>query len=282
VLIPNTYIIGDDLSRVPPYKNNDYQDVVFVLTNASPAVAQGPVISGSSLTDNLAAGGTVSAACAVTGFDGVMADTAGDQCNAGNVAFSGGGLTLTSTAGQLANNNQQNALYKTFDATRGAFTVDAQVKGPASYISSDYQQFGAWFGPDQNNFFKVEIDSEGSAPHATLLWREKGVSAPSTTVALPAVSTASTIDLIIKGNYTLPDPVPYGDTYGVHGYPLSELTAYYSINGGTPVQIGTGYYQPGDVTGWFSRMAKAGIVVSNSGSATPISPTFTKFGITAP
>ncbi|MDX6203687.1 MAG: hypothetical protein QOJ83_3187, partial [Frankiales bacterium] len=35
-------------------------------------------------------------------------------------------------------------------------------------------------------------------------------------------------------------------------------------------------------TGWFSRQAKAGILVSNSGSTTPISATFTKFAITTP
>ena len=42
VAIPNTYIVGIDLSRVPAYKNNDFQDVVLLLRNATPAVDAGP------------------------------------------------------------------------------------------------------------------------------------------------------------------------------------------------------------------------------------------------
>ena len=33
--IPNTYIVGIDLSRVPSYKNNDYQDVILLVRNAA-------------------------------------------------------------------------------------------------------------------------------------------------------------------------------------------------------------------------------------------------------
>jgi hypothetical protein len=39
---------------------------------------------------------------------------------------------------------------------------------------------------------------------------------------------------------------------------------------------------PTNVTGWFSRQAKAGILDSNSGAATAITATFSKFSITAP
>ena len=79
---------------------------------------------------------------------------------------------------------------------------------------------------------------------------------------MPAITTATTLDLIIKGNTNVPDPLPYGDTYHVSGFPLDELTVYYSIDGGTPVQIGTITEFPADVTGWFSRAAKAGILDS--------------------
>lgn len=36
VQIPNTWILATDVTRIPAYKNNDYQDVVFLLTNAAP------------------------------------------------------------------------------------------------------------------------------------------------------------------------------------------------------------------------------------------------------
>jgi hypothetical protein len=219
----------------------------------------------------------------VSGFDGVLPNTAGTQCNAGNIAFGANGLTLTSTAGQLANSNQQNALYKTFDATRNGFTVTARLVGPVSQLTNDYQQIGAWFGPDQANFIKVEAEHNGTGdPKLTMFYSEKGVSGTVASVPLPAMTTAGTLDLIIKGNSNVPDPLPYGDTYGVHGFPLDELTVYYSLDGAAPVQVGTVYKAPADVTGWFNRQSRAGILVSNSGSVNPITATFAKFTITAP
>ncbi|MDX6244759.1 MAG: hypothetical protein QOE76_2482 [Frankiales bacterium] len=279
VAIPNTYLVGIDITRVPAYKNNDFQDVVLLLRNATPALAAGALPA---TTLNLAAGGTVSGSCAVTGFDGVLPNTAGDQCKAANMAFRTGGLAVTSTAGQLANNNQQNALYKTFDATRGQFTVTARVVGPVTQLTTDYQQIGAWFGPDQNNFVKVEAEHNGTgSPHLTMFYRENGVAGTVGSVALPAMTTASTLDLVIRGNTTVPDPVPYGDTYSVHGYPLDELTVFYSLNGAALVQVGS-VKMPANVTGWFSRQAKAGILDSNTGSSTAVTATFSKFSITAP
>jgi hypothetical protein len=273
--------VGIDITRIPDYKNNDYQDVVLLLRNAAPALATGPT-PGAATTLNLAAGGSVSASCAVTGFDGVLPNTAGDQCKASNLAFTSSGLAMTSTAGQLANNNQQNALYKTFNASRGQFTVTARVVGPITNLASDYQQIGAFFGPDQNNFVKVEAEHNGAnSPHLTMFYRELGTSGTVGSVSLPAITSASTLDLVIRGNTTVPDPLPYGDAYHVSGYPLDQVSVYYSINGGSLVQVGS-VKMPANVTGWFSTAAKAGILVSNSGSTTPLTATFSKFSITAP
>ena len=281
VAIPNTYLVGIDITRVSKYHNGDFQDVILLLRNATPALSYGPQ-PGAATTVNLAAGGTVGPTCAVTGFDGVLPDTAGDQCKAANLAFTSAGLKVTSTAGQLANNTQQNALYKTFDATRGQFTVDAKVVGPVSYLTSDFQQVGAFFGPDQNNFVKVEAEHSGSgSPHLTMFYREKGTSGTVGSVSLPAMTTASTLDLVIRGNTTVPDPIPYGDTYGVSGFPLDQVSVFYSLNGGSLVQVGS-VKMPADVTGWFSPQAKAGILTSNSGAATPVTATFSRFSITAP
>ena len=281
VVIPNTYIIAIDLSRVPAYKNNDYQDIVLLVRNVQPALTQGPLPGAATTATLTNPGGTVSATCQVTGFDGVLANTTGNACNPAAIAFTAGGLRLTSTAGQLANLNQQNALYKTFDATHNQFTVDARVVGPLSQIATDFQQVGVFFGPDTKNFVKAEVDSEGSTQHLTMFYSENGVTSTVAAVALPAVQTATTIDLIITGNGDLPDPLPFGDTYGVHGFPLDQLSIKYSLNGATPVAVGT-VKAPADVTGWFSRQAKAGILVSNSGTAMPIAVTFSKFSITAP
>ena len=84
-----------DINRVPAYKNNDYQDVVLLLSNVAPAVAQGPVISGTSDTSTSPPAARSSADCAVTGFDGVLDNTCVPSAT---LHISGQpGLSITST-----------------------------------------------------------------------------------------------------------------------------------------------------------------------------------------
>jgi hypothetical protein len=276
VLIPNTYILADDPGRNVGGKNNDYQDVVFLVSNITPSVAQG-ALPGAATTTDLTKGGTVAASCLVTGFDGVLANTASTQCASTKMAFGANGLTLTSTAGQLTANTQQNAIYKSFDATRGQFTIDAKVMGPVTTLTSGTQHIAAWFGPDQNNYVRVQADHTGSGENITMAYREKGTASTVATVAVPGLTTSSTLDLIIVGNTSVPDPV----TGTGHNFPLDQVSVFYSLNGGAPVAVGT-VKRPADVVSWFSRMAKAGILVSNAGSTTPITATFSKFSITSP
>jgi hypothetical protein len=285
VLIPNTYLVAIDLSRVPKNKNNDYQDVVMLLSNVTPAAPTSTAI-GTATAHNLAAGGTVSGTCAVTGFDGVLANNGSTPaCNAPNIAFGSGGLRLTSTTGQLADGKQQNALYDNFDATKGQFTVKARIVGPITQLTQQFQQAAVWFGPDTNNFVKVEAEYQGTAagtdPHLTMFYDEKGSAATVSTVSMPSLTTASTVDLVIVGNTQLPDPTT-DTTYGVRNYPLAQVTAYYSINSGPLTQIGTVTKYPTDLESWFATNAKAGILVSGAGSATPVTTTFSNFTISAP
>lgn len=286
VLIPNTWILATDVTRIPAYKNNDYQDVVFLLTNAAAETGVAAAPGSASLNRTLTAGGTVSGQCVVAGFDGVLANNGGTQCNAANIAYSSSGLSLTSTPGEMANgtNNQQNALYNSFDASRTSFTVKARIAGPLPALTDNYQQIGAFFGPDQNNYFKVEVEHNGNGtdPHLTVLYEQGGSAVAVASVSVPALATATTVDLIINGNSSQPDGIqPNVDTYKVRGYPLDQVWASYSINGGTPVTVGAKQL-PKDPMGWFSTSAKAGILVSGGGSSTPITATFTRFSITTP
>ncbi|MGI4893931.1 MAG: OmpL47-type beta-barrel domain-containing protein [Janthinobacterium lividum] len=281
-LIPDTWIVGVDITRVPSYKNNDFEDVVFVLHNATPAVAAA-ALPGAATTVNLTApGGSVTSGCQVSGFDGVVPNTAGTQCNAANLAFTPAGLQMTSTSGQFPNGNQQNALFKSFDATTGAFSVTARVKGPITTLTQPYQQVAAFFGPDQNNFVKAEIEYQGTGtdPHATFFYDEKGTARTIATTSLPGVTSATTVDLILRGNTSVPDPVAAAsDPNKVRNYPLDQLSMYYSVNGAAPVRVGTAPVSPADVSTWFSRSARAGILVSGGGSSTPYTATFTRFAI---
>lgn len=282
VLIPNTYLLAIDVNRVPAYKNNDFQDVVLLLSNATPVSGQGRILSGSNDTVDLRSGISVSGNCGVTGFDGVLpASGAGvNPCNAANIGTSGAGLVLNSSAGQLADHNQQNALYQAFDTTRGAFTVSTRVIGSTGQLTQNYRQIAAFFGSDDRNFIKIEAEHNGS-PGLTLFYVHDGVggtvaSAPSSPAFISALTSASTLDLVIKGVANVPDPIPYGDPYGVHGFPMDELSVWYSIDGGTLTQIG-----PTIESAFYSHSAKAGILVA-SPSATPITATFSQFSITTP
>ena len=279
VAIPNTYLVTDDIKRAPSQKNNDDQDVVMLLRNAVPAVAPA---AAPGTTLNLTSGGSVSAACVATGFDGVLAASKGNNCDPSHISFGTNGLSLTSSPGQLANGDQQDALYKSFDATRGGFTIKARVLGPITQLTSNYQQIATFFGPDDKNFVKVETEHNGDGPpHLTMFFSQDGTSGTVGSVPLPALTGAHTLDLIIHGNTSVPDPV-FGaaDVDKVHGYPLDELYASYSVDGAVPVAIGS-VRSPADVTAWFSASAKAGILVSGAGSQTPVTATFTSFAITA-
>ena len=76
VVIPNSYLITDDIRRTPALKNNDDQDVVMLLRNAVPAVT--PAAPPGTTLD-LTTGGTVSPTCVATGFDGVLSCEQGQR-----------------------------------------------------------------------------------------------------------------------------------------------------------------------------------------------------------
>ena len=286
VLIPNTWIVATDISRIPAYKTNDFQDAVFLLTNAAPEVGVATAPGSTALNRTLTAGGAVTGQCVVAGFTGALVNTAGNQCNPANIAYTTAGLSITSTAGEMGSgtNSQQNALYNTFDASKTSFTVTARVAAPFPALTANYQQVAAFFGADQDNYVKLEAEHNGSGtdPHLTMLLEQGGVATAIGSISVPALTTASTVDLIIRGNSSAPDGIqPNVDPNRVRGYPVSQVSVWYSINGGAAVQIGT-TQQPRDPMRWFSTSAKAGILVSGGGSATPITAKFIRFAITSP
>ncbi|MBA3906164.1 MAG: hypothetical protein H0X35_05675 [Pseudonocardiales bacterium] len=111
----------------------------------------------------------------------------------------------------------------------------------------------------------------------TMFYREKGVAGTVASVAVPGLTSASTIDLVIVGNTSVPDPA----TGKLADWPLDQVKVYYRLDGGALVQVGT-TKTPADVISWFSRMSKAGILVANPNTATPFTATFSKFAVTAP
>ena len=110
-----------------------------------------------------------------------------------------------------------------------------------------------------------------------MTYREKGTTTTVATVAVPGLATAGTVDLKIVGNTSVPDPV----TGGAHNYPLDEVTVLLQ-----PRRCGAGAGRHDQVPDRRDHlvlaMSKAGIEVSNAGTTTPITATFSKFSVTAP
>lgn len=280
--LAHTWLVAVDITRVPSYKNNDFQDVVFEVRNADPAVVSGPQPAAPALIRSLGSAGPVAPSCTMAGFDGALPDTAGDQCDPSALHSTAAGLQVTASAGQLggAGGAQKNALYNTFDASRRSFTASTRVLGPIGYLAEDYQQVAAWFGPDQDNYVKVEAEHNGTtSPRLTMFFEEGGHGSTVQSVSVPGLTTASTLDLTISGNTSVPDPTPStADPNRVRNYPLDELTVSYSLDGAAAVPLGNAV-RPADVTGWFSTAARAGVLASGGGSTSPFTATFASVSI---
>jgi hypothetical protein len=266
--IPNMWLIGVDINLTSD-KNFDYQDQVMLLTNATPELVAAAA-PGTATTDiGFAAptpGTVLDAQDEGTGFTSVQPNTGGTQYKPGLLDLTGGTLRVTSTAGKSSGNanNQDNALQLHFDASRTDFTVQGRILGPMSDLTAGFQQKAVWFGPDQNNYLKVEIEHRTDTPGVfiTVFQEMAGVTATIGQVAVPTPSSVSTLDLRITGDME-----------------TGTLQAGYRINSsGAFTDLGTPFV-PTNVTQWFSPQGRAGILVSHNGSTTPITGVYDWFEV---
>ncbi|HUR18796.1 MAG TPA: Ig-like domain-containing protein [Acidimicrobiales bacterium] len=272
--IPNTWIAAFDVSQLVDFKNYDYQDYIFLLTNAAPELTPGPA-AGSAAT-NLGFGTSVTGTVADkdgegTGFTGVQANAASNQYVPSLIDLdtTAGVLRLTSTGDTNTNstNTQRNALELSYDATRRKTRVQTRLLGPTTDLNSGFQQKAVYFGPDQNNYFKLEVENHNGVPSITLFFEQNGsgtiLAGPT---ALPSPGTISTLDLFITADVA-----------------AGTLTASYRLNSSNGADITTfgPSAAPNDVMRWFSSQARGGILVSNQGSTTPIVGVYDRFSIDA-
>ncbi len=267
-VIPGSYIVAHDIGPAgTQYKNWDYQDYVFLLTNVAPDIAAAPGAAALNLSFNAAVSGTVAdSASKGTGFTSVQANTAGDQLLASNLNLdtATGRLKVTSTAGSNTNttNNQRNALQLSFDATK-SFRQEARLIGPFTNLNSGSQQEAIFFGPDQENYIKFEVENVPGGAVSLTIWLEtNGQGAIVQRIAMPN-SAASTLDLRFDGN-------PTARTVQASYRVASDTAAFTNL--GTPTAV---------PAGWFNTSNAAGIIVSNSGSATPIVASYDWFRVLA-
>jgi hypothetical protein len=255
----------------PNEKNFDYQEQLVLLTNIQPANGAPSGTHSATSLDFSSTGGTVlDKDNQGTGFTSVMPNSAGNQYVPANIDIdtSGNGvLRLKSSAGAASNgqNTQQNALRVAFDGTRPRYQIQSRLFGPFTNLTQGYQHEGIFFGPDQDNFVKLEVEhnGDGSDPNS---WRitffaEQNGSGAGTSVAV-SIGSTDTIDLRLEVD-------------AVTGY----ITGSYSLDSGDFQEITTSF-RPSAAGNWCTSQSYAGVLVSNEASATQITGTFDSFGIT--
>lgn len=264
VPIPNAWIAGVDIGVDPRpgfQKNYDYQDYVFLLVNAAPELTPAQRPSLSSLEFSGAVGGTVADKDGEgTGFTSVQANDAGTQYDPSRIDLdpAAGRLRLTTTNGSNSggNDTQHNALQRVFDASYRRWDVQTAVVDPASVMGTQLQHQAVFFGPDNGNFVKLEVEHRDGASRL-VSYAEKNGAFAFADVTGPVIPAGATVELHLLGD---PD--------------LRTVQPAYRINGGTLTAFGAAY-APSDSMRWFSVQAQGGILASSQlGQGVTSSPSF--------
>ena len=98
-------------------------------------------------------------------------------------------------------------------------TVQGRILGPMSDLTAGFQQKAVWFGPDQNNYLKVEIEHRTDTPGVfiTVFKEEKGMT--STIGQVPVADPA------VGQHPRLPDHRRHGDRHAPGRLPDQLRTA---------------------------------------------------------
>ncbi len=191
-IIPNTWIAASD-TGINPQKNFDYNDNVYLLTNAkpeSPALdpAVGGLVPGSpdlifnfnktyqgSLTDK--DGQTIGFTSTQLNKNDGYTSTASYQKSLLDINPTASTLKVTSTAGiNSSDNNLVNGLQTKFDGRAGKAVINTKLLGSLSYLNAGAEQAGVMFGYDQNNYVKLVARNLNGGVGVEFLFENNGVS----------------------------------------------------------------------------------------------------------
>jgi hypothetical protein len=242
----------------------------MVLKNAKPAIgaAAAPSSGATNLTFSGPVAGTVKDKDGQgTGFTSVQANKNGSQYKQPLIDVTGGRLRITSTVGRNTGveNLQNNALQLGFDGSRTDSFVQARVIGPLTDLSSGFQQKAVYYGPDQDNYVKVEAEHRTGpvGVFITVLREENGRTATIGQVKVNNPAAVSTLDLGIVADL---------DTGFMRGL--------YRVNSSGPwVALGS-TFRPQAIMRFLSPQARGGVLVSHTGSSQPITGVYDSFRVT--
>jgi hypothetical protein len=271
--VPNTWIGAFDTGTVAADKNWDYQDAVYLITNAKPelTVAGAPSAAGLKLDFDVAKSGTLLDGTGKgTGFTSVQANDAGTQYDPSKLALNTGTgeLAVTAAPGTFigSEDSQVNALQQSFDAARYRSRLSARLNGPLTGLTgAGASRAGVFFGPDTSNIVTVDVSSTDGNTFKALMSYEAFSDYPyehnaaGRTVAIFTLpqSGAAVQSVDVRLNADLVTGQITGQ-YRVNSPSLTDASAPWTT-------LGT--VAPRDLTRWFSTQARAGIRTSRVASA---------------
>jgi hypothetical protein len=269
-VIPNAYILAVDV-KVTIDKNFDHQDQVMLLLNAKPEASPGPAIGSAStvlpFTSSIA-GTERDKDGEGTGFFSTQVNKNGTEEKPSLIDLTGGTVRITSTVGKNsgAENLQDNALQVAYDGSRTDAFVQTRLLGSLSDLSSGYQQKAVYMGQDQDTYLKIEAEHrvDKNGVFITVLREQNGATATVGQVKVANPAAVATLDLALSADLE-----------------SGAIQAKYRINSdGAWTNLGPLYY-PTQVMRFFNPQSRAGILVSHTGSTTPIVGVYDSFSVTA-
>jgi hypothetical protein len=273
--VANAYIVATE----EQVNGTDYQDVVVIVRNARPA----PLAT--TLEFNQTYPGTLpDKDNQPTGFittqrnkndllrpDGSTPATDSYSPAQIDINPGTGRLTLTTTRTSSAQggqwNNLKNALQLPFDGTSTPFTVTTRIVGPLSQLTTNSQQAGIFFGPDQRNFTKIIVARLSNA-NVIEFYRETNDDIDrSTKVPLPSLSSIEYVDLLLIGQ---PGSGSVRGAYRIKTVGADAVLQFFDSES----------IPAGQRSAYFNARSWAGITASGREDSTPIiSFAFERFAI---
>jgi hypothetical protein len=165
-------------------------------------------------------------------------------------------------------NNLENVLTTRFAASSKAFVISTRINGPWPQLTDATQQGGIIFGPDQDNYVKLTLGSNGSSVGLQFLDEQKFKtgykhSLSSNLTNIGSLSAVSTLDL-----YLSCDPA------------TGIVRALYRINSGAVIELPQQLTLKDDKrAAFFSNAGFAGLMVQNDNTGHGIEMAFDQFGL---
>jgi glucose/arabinose dehydrogenase len=212
-----------------------------------------------------------------TGFEKVQPNSTFDEYQPQLIDLdtTAGVLNLTSRGNSQAggnfgtDNTLANGLQTVFDASTGAFTVTATIKGPVGDFDAPNEQAGILYGPTQDNYVKLVLIARNNGTFIQFIDEQNtgnGIfNAAGSDGILVSLATANiaSLDLILRGDPT-----------------TGAFTAAYRVNNGAVQNLpGQIVMENGQQASFFRPASRAGLLAIHKNDLGPLTVQIDSFSI---